>query len=582
MIKRKILILCYLKLVFNIFCENIEIYDNFKYCHLNSHQKPINTRQICLNDLSSHKNVLLDIGIQLNKTFVELVVLSRNDHNVMGISYECEMYSHIRSFHTGWTLKKSHKDSDIEIIKLNEAECRNMIKTHKCGGDDMNCDKDGCKFMNEPSFNEDNWSYFTTVDPTITFKTCRVTFKELISHSIDDQIFSHNCIVKDFFCELDSSIIVWDKNVINQCPFEKIKVLNMKLDDFSFIDEKENILFEYLEPETICSIPSIKTVENLNLITIEALNIISSKLINMHEKNDFQIFNRFSMAERDFNQYKIMKKERKFTMYECNAYIEFMESKKHLKNHFFVKNDLNLNERIFYVKSNQIYIPICVNINKITVNSTFIIENHKCDIYPIVTFDFSLNTVIHFGFLHSHGIISPYREVSECPEESLYIDLPNKEKYLLKTQNKYSLIESNKANLQRLDISNFKTSKIELKHSNILLKKLEAGQFNLAIHYSNKIIENHPLYKLEQGSVFYDIYKIGHDLFLKISTIWTLFSISIIIIPVFLIVILIKCKCCNFLCLKKCFCTKQIIENNTENHEQIELQTNLFQDNTEY
>ena len=266
MIKRKVLILCYLKLVFNLFCENIEIYDSFKYCHLNSHQKPINTRQICLNDLSSHKNVLLDIGIQLNKTFVELVVLSRNDHNVMGIAYECEMYSHIRSYHTGWTLKKSHKDSDIEIIKLNEAECRNMIKTHKCGGDDMNCDKDGCKFMNEPSFNEDNWSYFTTVDPTITFKTCRVTFKELISHSIDDQIFSHNCIVKDFFCELDSSIIVWDKNVINQCPFEKIIVLNMKLDDFSFIDEKENILFEYLEPETICSIPSIKTVENLNLI----------------------------------------------------------------------------------------------------------------------------------------------------------------------------------------------------------------------------------------------------------------------------------------------------------------------------
>lgn len=54
MIKRKVLILCYLKLVFKIFCENIEIYDNFKYCHLNSLQKPINTRQICSNDLSSH------------------------------------------------------------------------------------------------------------------------------------------------------------------------------------------------------------------------------------------------------------------------------------------------------------------------------------------------------------------------------------------------------------------------------------------------------------------------------------------------------------------------------------------------
>ena len=540
--------------LFMITSIDINVHDDFQFCHLSTHQKPINTKQMCSNEKTVYKNFLLDIGAQLNKTFIDLNVLSRSDNNINGKAFECQMFLHNRTYHTSWTLRKSHKDAEIKIVNLNEQECRNMVYNHKCGNDDMPCDKDGCKFMNEPPFDENNWSYFTTIDPMTSFKTCRIIYRDIISHSNDDQIFSHNCFIKNLYCKLDYSIIIWDLSIISVCPFFNIKKIRVKLDELSLIDENDNVLYEYLEPESICNIPSIKTKSGLNLITIESLSKITNMLLDNHKTNDFQTFNRFSMAEHDFDKFIISKKDKELSEYECKTYLEFMDTQKNFNKKFFRKSDLNSIEKIFFVKNKQIYIPICIEVKNIIIESNLAILDNKCDVYPKIKFFLGSSTFFHTAYYHSSGILSLYGEISDCPIEPIYFFLPNNERYILQHGRKYSLVSKNDANLKSLDIQNFRFTSIELKHSNVLFNKLANNPIQLITHEEKSTIENHPIYKVNRDSGFKDIYKYGENIFLKISSIWTLFCIFMLLITALILVILFKLKCCNFLCIKKCLC----------------------------
>ena len=44
-----------------------------------------------------------------------------------------------------------------------------------------------------------------------------------------DLVFSDFCKVEDYYCKLESSVIIWDKDIIHKCPVRRI-LTNMKFD----------------------------------------------------------------------------------------------------------------------------------------------------------------------------------------------------------------------------------------------------------------------------------------------------------------------------------------------------------------
>ena len=50
------------------------------------------------------------------------------------------------------------------------------------------------------------------------------------------------CLIKNFVCKLDYSIIIWDKTIIKKCAFEFIEVVELVLDGIFFVDVNDKII----------------------------------------------------------------------------------------------------------------------------------------------------------------------------------------------------------------------------------------------------------------------------------------------------------------------------------------------------
>ena len=290
----------------------IEIEDNFQFCHVDIDQKPIDTNDLCAVKVPLNQDLIQNYSIMLNRSTIQFAVFSRSDNNINGKGYECEMFLHKRSYHESWFFAKTHRDESIETVILSEVECRTMVKNKKCGEEDLVCNIDGCRYMFEPKDDESYWSYFSTTDPIITFRTCRINFKTIISHSLNDMVFSHNCYLKNYVCILENSIVVWDKSIINECAFVNVLNATFRLEGKFFTDDEDKFSFEYLQTEKICNLNSIKTTDGLNMITLDLFGDISKKLIQNSDlsSNDFQTFNRLNLGERDYYRFKNYKTQK--------------------------------------------------------------------------------------------------------------------------------------------------------------------------------------------------------------------------------------------------------------------------------
>ena len=567
-------IIIILSIIIGVSVEKIEIEDEFQYCHIAIDQKPIDTSDLCAQKL--HKQITLNSNFEI-KTIYQYAILSRNDNNINGIGFECEVFYHRRSYHETWFFDRSHRDESIKIVILNKEECEHMVYNKKCGEEDMTCDNDGCKYMKEPKENDSYYFYFSTSDPIITFRTCRITYKPIIAHSIENMIFSHNCFVKDYVCVLEHSIIIWDKSIINDCPFTLIMNISLQLDNNIFVDKADKFSFEYLESEKICGFNSIKTTEGLNLININILDSISVKLVKNIENNkeiDFQIFNRFNLVERDYFRYVNYNNEKEIKTYECELYIENINFQLKFNNVFFKKHDLNLYENIFYVKNHQLYIPMCIRVKKIFIESTFKKINNTCEMYPKVKFEYMGN--ILDAYYNFNGILSSNSQKVNCPNEMIFIPLPTINSFLLQRGSKFSIISKDKANLVVLNINNFKMNEpVNLQHSNIFNKKLVSGIFGLTdqTNLNENSIKSHPLKHLYVKSIVDNAYNFTKTTILKLAILWTNITLIVVMVILSLIVyVLFNYKKIIFNCLNKKNNTNvQIINANEQNSNANEL-----------
>ena len=81
-----------------------------------------------------------------------------------------------------------------------------------CDGNKMDCEGDTCSY---DKMHDDNYSWLS--DKTNTFKHCFVAPRMIAEIEEKSIIFTGHCKVKDWYCNLKDSIVVWNKDVVHVC-----------------------------------------------------------------------------------------------------------------------------------------------------------------------------------------------------------------------------------------------------------------------------------------------------------------------------------------------------------------------------
>ena len=141
-------------------------------------------------------------------------VLSKLSHIVNGIGYECTEILTKISTYTNFVFANT-LETKSTYQKLTAEACKEMIYTKKCGNNFLNCVGSNCEFVPEltPKY---RW-LSSFVHSEIACYTREIS---VIAENLNDKLFGLNCVAKDYKCETKKSIIIWDKDIVHECPFD--------------------------------------------------------------------------------------------------------------------------------------------------------------------------------------------------------------------------------------------------------------------------------------------------------------------------------------------------------------------------
>ena len=80
-----------------------------------------------------------------------------------------------------------------------------------------------------------------------------------------DRVFSDFCKVEDYYCKLESSVIIWDKDIIHKCPVRRI-LTNKKFYIVKNGFMAEDLYFIFKNLVNVCGTTLILTIEGVLLL----------------------------------------------------------------------------------------------------------------------------------------------------------------------------------------------------------------------------------------------------------------------------------------------------------------------------
>ena len=80
-----------------------------------------------------------------------------------------------------------------------------------------------------------------------------------------DLVFSDFCKVEDYYCKLESSVIIWDKDIIHKCPVRRI-LTNKKFYIVKNGFMAEDLYFIFKNLVNVCGTTLILTIEGVLLL----------------------------------------------------------------------------------------------------------------------------------------------------------------------------------------------------------------------------------------------------------------------------------------------------------------------------
>ena len=341
---------------------------------------------------------------------VPMVLLNKRQNSIVGSAFQCEMIKTTKSFVMTLFGDKFETNTIEEVIKLSEFDCWNMVTYKACHFNNkkfhLTCDsKNECEFNGRI---DATYAWWSTVKKE-TF-TCKLKISKFIAQSIESNIFNTKCQVKQLYCSLSNSIIVWKKDVLDMCPFDIItNVTEMSIKGKTISTKKLHIGLIFSHVEKNCNTEMIYTEEGL-YVTLPKL-LINTTMSNFTANNvlDGKAINELMLADSDYYKITESSELKQIKAAECKMLKLILASFKLSNNKFLITKNAGDNEIVLYTKGGMLYKPDCLVVNEITL------FNKSTNCYDSIPVQIQLNNKSHNVFLSSDGILLNTAKINtEC------------------------------------------------------------------------------------------------------------------------------------------------------------------------
>ena len=238
--------------------------------------------------------------------------------------------------------------------------------------------------------------------------SCSVKIRKIMAVNVNDKLFDSTCTAEQLHCKQENSIIIWNKNVVIECPIQLVTTINDTITNGFILESKSNNkkVFKITNRISMCNNVLYQTSEGL--LIAQNISFISNT-----------------------------------TEYELDIHRNLKEG--------WSRVVVNGVEIIVYRKSNILFMPTCININNITALTE---ERNKC--YNSIRVK---SKYFEKGYLSDKLIKTSHSELRNCSED-FYVFLPKSKQLLIENNNNLSL--------KRAETQSFRDSSLKLIERNFL------------------------------------------------------------------------------------------------------------------
>jgi len=418
-----------------------------------------------VNDCNNNK-------IDMKKLEISTYVVLNKLHDIInGEGHQCFKTIHKYSYYEDIFWQR-FETVIVTNVKLSKHQCKAMVLAQECGGNQMTCDSNGCWYA--PTAVPD-YKYLRNVD--VVVENCRFTTKLILAKDKNEKLFE-NCYVQDYFCNLHDSIIIWDKSVVHECPFEKVMIEEFNSSNQMIWNPNKHYLFQKTRQEQNCMIQMTLTQEGLYVVDLKTLNDQQKAVLNQLTKNiDPKAFTDLQLSDYDYTEFLNNRALNKLQLKTCELFYSSLQIFKQQEESFLRIKDANSNSLIIYSRDNKIIIPTCIDVSEIEV----IEKTEYC--YNDIGVKFVLNEKNTTGFLTKDNILVSHSKHVACSNQvrkfvvntTTIILVQNKSIVLTRNNLNYVSLHFNMKNFDDL---NFKHSDQIKNGLNVIDDIVKYTQFN--------------------------------------------------------------------------------------------------------
>lgn len=290
-----------------------DIIGEFQECLLTPTNNMLQLDENCFLNSNDEQQLIFDGHKYKQDSTFPAFVFSKHNFILETKGFECKMNIKTYYYRTDFLFRK-YIQNEIKQVQMTKLECMLMVKEQMCNGKH----KMACTFDNDCYFQEDIVEDFPTFFGTIKkdFVECSYHEKIVLAQSHNKSIF-HNtkkpCYPNDEVCFFADSTVIWNKDDVRTCPYERlIELPKLHLDNNQentiFYTDNKEYLFKFVEKITECGLDFYLTSEGLYLSFYDAN--LRSKIIQIptskYEINHFldRDRNDLLLAESDYTMYK--------------------------------------------------------------------------------------------------------------------------------------------------------------------------------------------------------------------------------------------------------------------------------------
>lgn len=487
MIWLRVILICFWFLVLRLHIietSGISISGNFKEC---SAQK--NAMHLTFDRCRERKKDLLGLNFKNNTKWrtletwldsfkhLQAFVFSKHKMVLEGMAYECSLKIHKYWFETD-IFFQVHTSSEQEVIQLSQFQCYDMIRNQKCGKTLMRCKSNSSCSFKEQMVTKKHPVWWST--NYVVLHECNFHQRLIVSANHDKKVIpsaTSSCLANDHFCALEGSVVVWSRDILRACLFEKL----LYMDDLQknnmgvFVSLKHHLAFNFtLSSVTDCGgITYWETHEGLYITfptnAVEKRKIEdlpTSQIPSVHLDNSD--YRKLEIAEKDFTT---MKEYESLLKLLCASMENLIRSNLDTVDKYLVINEMGLSEFIVYINDGVAYLPLCRIVDRIEIMEKPI-NCYKDFAITYTTIDHVKKT----GFLRADGIITHQSTMESCNnnDRNLMIDdasiIVQRKNNLVTVSNTSSALRTNlKVSIVDKVIANImEHNKILMNESNVL------------------------------------------------------------------------------------------------------------------